>query len=73
MRFADKRYYIDRYVKCQNCGMLIYDEGLAPGPRNGGLPAGTVFCSGWCTEWHARKAEGMDAPRLKLPTGGDGV
>lgn len=70
MRFSDKRLYIERYVKCRTCGMLVYDEGVAPGPRNGALPEETVFCSDWCAEWHARKAEGIEMPRLELPEGG---
>ena len=30
MRFSGNRYYIERYVKCRNCGILIYGEGTAP-------------------------------------------
>ena len=26
MRFAPNRLYIEEYVKCTNCGVLIYDE-----------------------------------------------
>ena len=26
MRFSDNGYYIERYIKCDNCGVLIYDE-----------------------------------------------
>ena len=47
MRFSENGYYIERYVKCANCGMLIYNEGL-PGRRH---DADVVFCSPWCIEW----------------------
>jgi N-methylhydantoinase B len=47
MRFAEKGYYIEQYVKCANCGMLIYGEALDG--KLGDQPA--VFCSEWCREW----------------------
>ena len=28
MRFSDNGYYIEKYVKCDNCGVLIYGEGI---------------------------------------------
>ena len=28
MRFSDNGYYIERYIKCDNCGVLIYGEGI---------------------------------------------
>jgi hypothetical protein len=27
MRFSDNGYYIEKYVKCANCGMLVYGKG----------------------------------------------
>ena len=47
MRFSANGYYIERYVKCANCGMLIYDEGIK-GQRHG---KDCVYCSDWCIEW----------------------
>ena len=47
MRFSANGYYIERYVKCANCGMLIYDAGIA-GQRHG---KDCVYCSDWCIEW----------------------
>ena len=29
MRFSANGYYIERYVKCATCGMLVYGEGIA--------------------------------------------
>ena len=27
MRFSDNGYYVEKYVKCANCGMLVYGQG----------------------------------------------
>ena len=44
MRFSDNGYYIERYIKCDNCGVLLYEDGLK------GEVAGEakLFCSDWC-------------------------
>ena len=47
MRFSANGYYIERYVKCATCGMLVYGEGI-PGTRHG-KPC--VYCTPWCVEW----------------------
>lgn len=59
MRFAHKRYYIEAYVKCANCGVLIYDDGVA---ASAGDPAGTVYCTTWCRDWAAARASGGERP-----------
>ena len=66
MRFSDNGYYIERYVKCDNCGMLIYGEGLrgAPGGR------AWLFCSEWCIAWADARARGVEEPRIPLPRQG---
>ena len=51
MKFSANGYYVERYNKCANCGMLVYGEGLR-GERHG-KPA--LFCSDWCIEWTARR------------------
>jgi len=51
MRFAHNNYYIERYVKCANCGLLIYDDGISI-QHNG---AAHVFCSDWCVQWAHRR------------------
>ncbi len=51
MRFSSNGYYIEKYVKCATCGMLIYSAGVA-GRRNG---RDATFCSPWCVEWAERK------------------
>ena len=47
MRFSANGYYIERYVKCANCGFLVYGEGIA-GERHG---KACVYCSPWCVDW----------------------
>ncbi len=49
MRFASNGYYIEKYVKCACCGMLVYGPGIK-GERRG-KPA--IFCTDWCVEWAA--------------------
>jgi hypothetical protein len=47
MRFSQNGYYIEHYVKCATCGMLVYGEGIA-GTRHG-KPC--TYCTPWCVEW----------------------
>ena len=60
MKFAANGFYIERYTKCANCGVLIYDDDAADQAARveaEGLP----YCSQWCVDWRrareARKAE----------------
>ena len=66
MRFSDNGYYIERYVKCDNCGVLIYDEGIAASVKG----KDQLFCSDWCVQWFTARAEGIEQPRLPLPKQG---
>lgn len=58
MRFAEKGYYIEQYIKCANCGMLIY--GTALEGQLAGKPA--VFCSDWCRDWPSLRESWPDEP-----------
>jgi hypothetical protein len=58
MRFAEKGYYIEQYVKCANCGMLIYAEGIQGSFE--GKPA--IFCSAWCRDWPAERDTWTEQP-----------
>ncbi len=64
MRFSENGFYIERYIKCDNCGMLIYGEGLAR-ESDDGEPQ--LYCSDWCVEWARLRASGEEHPRLPLP------
>ena len=57
MRFSDNGYYIEKYLKCANCGMLVYGAGIK---RDG------LYCSEWCIEWAARRAANPDYFSLKI-------
>jgi len=63
MRFSDNGYYVTTYVKCDNCGMLIYDKGLQGADET----EGKLFCSDWCHDWATAKARGVEDPRIPLP------
>lgn len=66
MRFSNNGYYVERYVKCDNCGLLIYGEGIeAIVADEAGL-----FCSQWCIDWAGARAGGIDEPKIPLPSGG---
>lgn len=59
MRFSENGYYIEAYVKCDNCGVLIYDDGLTSDAES---QRDLIFCTHWCIEWHAQAAAGIAEP-----------
>lgn len=63
MRFSENGYYIERYVKCDNCGVLIYDEGISV---QGDDAEAKTFCSPWCREWHLERSRGVKSPQIDL-------
>lgn len=63
MRFSDTGYYIESYVKCGNCGVLVYDDGVTS--TNPAFQE-TIFCSNWCIEWKTQRLNGVEMPRLPL-------
>ena len=72
MRFADKRYYVEKYVKCANCGMLVYaqDEYV---PANAAVEASDqdlTYCSEWCASWNNLRGAEDSATRPRLPREG---
>ena len=64
MRFADRRYYVERYIKCDCCGVLIYDSGLAATAPDG---SPRLSCSDWCRGGTALRDRGETDPKLPLP------
>jgi 5-oxoprolinase (ATP-hydrolysing)/N-methylhydantoinase B len=62
MRLSGNGYYVERYLKCANCGLLIHDAGKTV--ARDGKPA--LFCSDWCIEWSALRQSGAAAIRLPL-------
>lgn len=66
MKFDAKGYYIEHYVKCHNCGVLIYGEGMyadADGEE-------ALYCSDWCIDWRRARASGVENPMIPLPKDG---
>ena len=61
MRLSENGFYVEKYNKCANCGLLVYGEGIRKGPKASGL-----FCSPWCVEWAEMKAQGVEHPRLPI-------
>ena len=67
MRFADKRYYVEAYVKCANCGVLVYGDGVSPTTTETSAADDTIYCSDWCIAWQNKKEnEGTRWPKLPL-------
>jgi N-methylhydantoinase B len=60
MRFSENGYYIEKYVKCANCGLLIYDEGIQVQNR------AAVYCSDWCIDWANLRDSGQDYFQLPI-------
>jgi 5-oxoprolinase (ATP-hydrolysing)/N-methylhydantoinase B len=49
MRFSDNGLYVEKYLKCENCGALLYG---GKSHRVGGK----LFCSEWCIDWLQAKS-----------------
>jgi 5-oxoprolinase (ATP-hydrolysing)/N-methylhydantoinase B len=62
MRLSKNGYYVEKYVKCDNCGLLIYDQGISV-ERDG---KALLFCSDWCIEWSRLRQSGEDYFQLKI-------
>ncbi|MGU7779391.1 hypothetical protein [Burkholderia sp. PU8-34] len=61
MKFSQNGLYIERYIKCANCGTLIYandNRQQAESVQRGAQ----LFCSQWCVDWHdAREKRAAEA------------
>ena len=64
MRFSANGYYVERYVKCDCCGVLIYDEGIPLAHSEAGA---LLFCSAWCRAWKTQKLAGVASPQTAEP------
>jgi N-methylhydantoinase B len=62
MRFSENGFYIEKYLKCANCGLLVYGAGvtaLVDGKK-------CLYCSDWCVEWAALRARNTGHIRLPI-------
>jgi hypothetical protein len=57
MKFAPNHLYIEEYVKCANCGVLIYEERDVEKPQKI-TKHGKVYCSQWCLDWERARETG---------------
>ena len=68
MRFADKGYYIEEYIKCANCGVLIYGDDIQVTETAKNLTGRPrLYCSDWCRQWAMLRESGDRTKTLPLP------
>jgi len=53
MKFSGNGLYIEKYVKCINCGVIIYETDL---PKSVDVD-GKIYCGKWCVNWAESRAE----------------
>ena len=62
MRFSENGYYIEKYLKCANCGMLVYGDGHRPArataSRRSTAPTGA---------WSGRRSRAAGDGYVRLP------
>ncbi|OBR46279.1 hydantoinase B/oxoprolinase family protein [Paraburkholderia tropica] len=61
MRFSENGYFIEKYIKCANCGKLIYGEPPVVTASN------KTYCGDWCETWQAARTQGAgfaSAPKV---------
>ena len=51
MRFSENGYYLESYEKCDNCGVLLYEDGIQATIDSEQLQ----FCSDWCMNWYVSR------------------
>ncbi|MBV8814171.1 MAG: hypothetical protein JO271_06755 [Verrucomicrobia bacterium] len=53
MKFSENGLYIERYIKCATCGILIYENC----DQKALTVENVTYCSRWCVDWkNARDA-----------------
>jgi N-methylhydantoinase B len=59
MKFSENRYYLEAYIKCDNCGVLLYDsdsDKIIQVDKH-------RFCSNWCLQWHDSRKQHVSLER----------
>jgi hypothetical protein len=56
MKFAQNRMYIERYDKCPNCGILLFEKPVNPDSETV-VFNGKLYCSKWCVEWEEQRSK----------------
>ena len=60
MKFSQNGYYIEKYVKCTNCGVLIYEGENAAKYIDGNQES--PYCTQWCVKWAEQRMSGIENP-----------
>lgn len=50
MKFSQSGLYIESYIKCANCGVLIYEASAKDASRKK-VHDGQTYCSQECVDW----------------------
>ena len=50
MKFSKNKLYIEAYIKCVNCGILIYEASKQNMPQRRS-ESDKIYCSSWCVDW----------------------
>jgi len=62
MRFSENGFYIEKYLKCANCGLLVYGAGVTA-QLDG---KSRLYCSDWCAEWAGLRERNSGHIRLPI-------
>ncbi len=60
MKFAKNRMYVESYIKCHNCGILIFEGSLTDKTESVTLN-GVRYCSAWCVSWETERTTRLEA------------
>jgi len=63
MRFSENGLYIERYIKCGNCGVLIYEKKDQQILTHDGV----TYCSQWCIDWKIAREKRRQEARGERP------
>lgn len=65
MRFSSNGYYLEEYVKCANCGVLIYSNAISEQVDG----QNRLYCGNWCVEWDKQRRAEIAATSAQSATG----
>ena len=54
MKFSKNKLYIEAYMKCVNCGILIFEDPKENATQHR-LENGKIYCSSWCVDWETER------------------
>lgn len=60
MKFAKNGLYIESYIKCTNCGILIYETSKQAAMEAKHID-GEIYCSSWCIDWETDRRTRLGA------------